>query len=94
MPPFRVVGVSFDHMHMGDLLGMVHRHSGAEIAALFDPDRSRMAAAAAAFGVPEDRLFTDLDACLEATRPDLAILCAATADHTAYVRRIAPHGVH
>lgn len=94
MPPHRIVGISFDHMHMGDLLRMVHEHPGAEIAGLFDPDRARMAGAAAALGVPSDRLFTDLDACMDAARPDLAILCAATADHADYVERLAPWGVH
>jgi glucose-fructose oxidoreductase len=91
---WRIFGVSFDHMHMGDLLRMVHEHPEAEIAGLYDPDPARMAPAARAFGVPQDRLFTDLEAGLATTRPDLAILCAATADHAAYVERLAPHGVH
>jgi hypothetical protein len=34
---FRVVGVSFDHMHMGDLLRQVREHPEAEIAGIFDP---------------------------------------------------------
>ena len=32
MAKFRVAGISFDHMHMGDLLRMVHEHPEAEIA--------------------------------------------------------------
>ena len=90
----RIVGISFDHMHMGDLLRLVHEHPDAEIAGVFDPDRQRMAQAVASFGIPEDRVFTDFDACMEAARPDLAILCAATADHARYAERIAPHGAH
>lgn len=89
----RVVGISFDHMHMGDLLRMAFEHPGAEIAGVFDPDRAKMRGAVEAFGLPQERVFTDLDACL-ATRPDLAILCAATADHADYVERLARHGVH
>jgi predicted dehydrogenase len=89
----RIVGISFDHMHMGDLLRMVHAQPGAELAGIFDPDRSRMAWAIDAFAIPPDRVFTDLDACM-ATRPDLAILCAATADHAAYVKRLAAYGCH
>ena len=34
MAKFRVAGISFDHMHMGDLLRMVHAHPEAEIAGL------------------------------------------------------------
>ncbi len=61
---FRVIGISFDHMHMGDLLRQVHEHPEAEIAGIFDPDRGRMQAAVETFGIPEERVFTDLDACL------------------------------
>jgi len=93
MSRFRVVGISFDHMHMGDLLRLVHDHPNAEIAGIFDPDRSTMARAAAEFAIPEDRVFTDFDACM-AVQPDLAILCAATADHARYTQRLAAHGVH
>ncbi len=93
MARHRIAGISFDHMHMGDLLGMAQAHPDAEVVALFDPDRSKMEGVAAGLGIPADRLFTDLDAAM-ATRPDLAILCAATADHAPYVERLAPHGVH
>ena len=48
---FRVVGISFDHMHMGDLLRQVHEHPEAEIAGIFDPDRGRMQSAVQAFGI-------------------------------------------
>ena len=90
---FRVVGISFDHMHMGDLLRQVADHPEAELVGIFDPDRRAMARAIAAFAIPEDRVFTDLDACM-ATKPDLAILCAATADHARYTQALAAHGVH
>ncbi len=94
MAKWRVVGISFDHMHMGDLLRQVHEHPDAEIAGLYDPSRNKMAAAIAAFGVPPERVFTDLDACLAAVKPDLAIVCAATAAHADHVERVARHKVH
>ncbi len=93
MARFRIVGISFDHMHMGDLLRQVHDHPDAEIAGIFDPDPATMARAAADFAIPADRVFTDFDACM-ATRPDLAILCAATADHARYTQRLAAYGCH
>ncbi len=89
----RVVGISFDHMHMGDLLRLVHAHPGAEIAGIFDPNPAKMAQAVANFSIPAERVFTEFDAVM-ATKPDLAILCAATADHAAYTERLAAHGVH
>src|SRR6056297_664123 len=94
MPKFRIVGISFDHMHMGDLLRLVHEHPEAEIAGLYDPDLAKMQSVAGKFGVAEDRYFTDFDACMAAGPYDMAILCAATADHADYVERLAPHGVH
>lgn len=94
MASFRIVGISFDHMHMGDLLRLVAEHPEAEIAGLFDPDLAKMKAVAGKFDVPEDRYFTDFDACMAAGPYDMAILCAATADHADYVERLAPHGCH
>ena len=89
----RVLGISFDHMHMGDLLRQVADHPDAEIAGIYDPDPARMAAAIAAFNLSADRVFTDLDACL-ATKADIAIVCSATADHAKSVTALAPHGLH
>lgn len=94
MAKFRVAGISFDHMHMGDLLRMVHEHPEAEIAGIYDPDPGRMARAIAAFAIPPDRVFTDLDTCLRVARPDLAILCSAPALHAEHTARLAAHGTH
>jgi len=89
-----VLGISFDHMHMGDLLRQVAEHPDAEIAGVFDPDRTRMQAAIAKFAIPAERVFTDLEACLSMARADLAIICSATAEHANTVEKIAPHGLN
>jgi glucose-fructose oxidoreductase len=94
MARYRIVGISFAHMHMGDLLRMVDEHPDAEIAGIFDPDAATMQGAIRTFGIPGDRVFTDFDACMKAGPYDLAILCAATADHAVYAERLAPHGVN
>ena len=94
MAGFRIVGISFDHMHMGDLLRLAHEHPDAEIAGIFDPDRSRMQAAVENFGISEDRVFTDFDAAMAAGPYDMAILCAATSDHARYAELLAAHDVH
>ena len=90
--PWRIAGINFDHMHMGDLLRMVHEHPHAEIAAVCDETPARMADAIASFGIPADRVFSDYRQCLEQTRPDLVILCPATAEHADWTERIAPFG--
>jgi predicted dehydrogenase len=90
----RVLGINFDHMHMGDLLREVFNHPDAEIAGIFDPSRARMETAIKNFGIPQERVFTDLETCLSTAGADLAIVCAATAEHAYYVEAIAPHRLH
>ncbi|HMX27352.1 MAG TPA: Gfo/Idh/MocA family oxidoreductase, partial [Blastocatellia bacterium] len=80
--------------HMGDLLRMAHEHPSAEIAGLCDEDPARMADAIRHFNIPPERVFTDYRQCLEATQPDIAILCPATARHAEYVEKVAPFGVN
>jgi predicted dehydrogenase len=91
---YGVLGISFDHMHMGDLLRQVAEHPDAEIAGIFDPDRKRMETAIATFDIPGERVFVNLDTCLSKTNADLAIICSATAEHANTVEKIAPHGMH
>jgi len=90
----RVAGINFDHMHMGDLLRMAHEHPGAEIVGICDDTPSRMQSAARNFDISRERIFTDVEECLEKARPNLVILCPATARHAEYVERIAQHHVH
>lgn len=93
MKTWRVAGINFDHLHMGDLLRLVHDHPLAEIAGVCHDDRARMEQAIADFGLPDDRVSTDYRACMEQTKPDLVILCPATAQHADWVEAIAPYGV-
>jgi predicted dehydrogenase len=90
----KIVGINFDHFHMGDLLRMVHEHPRAEIAAICDEDSARLQEAAGNFSIPNDRIYTDYSRCLERTRPDIAILCPSTARHAEYIEKVAPYGVH
>ncbi len=90
----RVCGINFDHMHMGDNLRMAHDHPGVEIVGVCDEDPSRMESAIASFGIPEDAVYTDWRRCLEETKPDLVLLCPATARHREYVKGVAAFGAH
>ncbi len=89
-----VVGISFDHMHMGDLLRLVADHPDAEIAGIYDPDPARMRGAIEAFAIPPERVFTDLEACLSTPGADLAIVCSKTAERATMVEAIAPSGLN
>lgn len=90
----RVVGISFDHMHMQTLLEQAAAHPAVEVVGVCDPDPLRMNAAVEALQLPDSAVYTDHQICLEATSPDIVILCSATATHSEWVRRIAPHGAH
>ncbi len=91
---FRVVGINFDHMHMGDLLRMVVAHPNAEIAGICDQQPQRMQTAISNFNISREKVFVDVEECLERTRPDFVILCPATGRHGEYVERVASHRVH
>jgi len=90
----KIVGINFDHFHMGDLLAMAAETEGVEIVGLCDEQPERMQDAIKKFGISQDRVFTDVHACLETTKPDLVILCPAAARHGEYVELVAPYNVH
>jgi predicted dehydrogenase len=91
---WKIAGINFDHMHMGDLLRMVHEHPDAELVGICDEQPGRMREATANFSIPADRVFTDYRRCMEQARPDLVILCPGTAEHAKWTKRIAPFGTH
>lgn len=91
---WRIAGIDFDHMHMGDNLRMAHECPHAEIVGICDERPERMAAAKENFGLDEAQCFTDYRACMESAKPDIVILCPATARHGEWVEKIAPYGAH
>lgn len=94
MKTWRIAGINFDHLHMGDNLRMVHEHPRAEIVGVCHEDPARMASAIQSFAIPPERVFTDYRKCLEETRPDIVLLCPATARHGEWTEKVAPYGVH
>ncbi len=91
--PWRIAGINFSHMHMGDLLRQASEHPGAEIVGVCDQRPAEMKAAIDALQISADRVFTDHALCMEATKPDVVILCPATGEHADWVERIAPYEV-
>lgn len=92
-PRFRVVGISFEHMHMGDNLRMVVGHPQCELVGICDREPQRMRAAIDAFGLRPDQVFTDWQHCVRDARPDLIVLCPSTGDHALWIQRLAPLGL-
>ena len=94
MAKWRVAGIHFAHMHMGDNLRMAAEHPDCEIVGICDESTERMQDAIDHFAIPAERVFTDYRVCLEQTRPDVVILCPPTAEHGRWTERVAEHRVH
>jgi glucose-fructose oxidoreductase len=90
----KVVGINFDHFHMGDLLRYASECPDVELVGICDEQPGRMEEATRNFGFRPDQIFTDADECLDKTQPDLAILCPSAATHGVWTERVAAHGVH
>jgi len=94
MKTWKIAGINFDHLHMGDNLRMAHEHPSVEIVGVCHEEPSRMQSAIENFNIPSDHVFTDYRACIETTCPDIVLLCPATAKHGEWTEKVAPFGVH
>ena len=94
MAKWKIVGINFDHMHMGDLLRKVTEHPDAEVVGIADPRESRTDPVADRLGIPRERVYRDYRQCIEDNAPDLALLCPSTATHGEWVEKVAPYNVH
>jgi len=91
---WKIAGINFDHFHMGDLLRMAAEHPRAEVVGISDEIPGRTEEVIRKLDIPLARSFTDYRACLEATGPDLVILCPASSKHGEWVKKVAPYGAH
>ncbi len=92
--PLRLVGINFDHMHMGDLLRGAMDHAGVEIVGLWHTDRNQPEEVCETLKLSTDLIFDDLDDCMRTGKPDFAVLCSSTATHADYTEKLADYGVH
>lgn len=90
---FRVIGVGFDHMHIGDQLVTALAHPRAQIVGGWDRDAHRARAVLDDLGIACP-LHSDLNTLLAETRPEIAFVCSTTAEHPSLARRLAAAGVH
>jgi predicted dehydrogenase len=94
MKRWKVAGINFDHFHMGDLLRLAYDHPQVDLVGISDEKPDRMVEATTNFSLQSDQVFTDHTECLNATKPDLVILCPAAARHAEWVEKVAPFGCH
>lgn len=92
-PPFRVIGVGFDHMHIGDQLRTALEHPQAELVGVTGGDAARVDAVCGDLGLDLDA-DEDLDQLVARANPEIAFVCSTTAEHANWVERLAAAGVH
>lgn len=90
---YRVCGVGFDHMHIGDQLQVALEHPQTEVVGVHDPQPDKMNQVCNDIGVPASLRYNDVDAMMAAGRPDMVFVCSTTDQHLPWVRYLAPHGV-
>lgn len=91
---WRIAAIDFDHMHMGDLLGMAKSHPRVQIVGFSDEQPDRAMSVIDSAGLDRNLFQSDYRKMLETTAPDLVILCPATGRHAQWVERVAPFGTH
>jgi predicted dehydrogenase len=91
---WKIAGIDFSHMHMGDNLKYAFDHPDVDIVGIYHEEREPMESSIKNFDIPEERVFTDYKTCLEQTKPDIIVLCSATARHAESVEQVAPYGAH
>lgn len=90
---YRVVGIGFDHMHIGDQLAVALAHPAAEVVGAYNADAPKAQAVLDDLSLPVETA-TDLDALLSEAKADIAFVCSNTAQHPPIVDALARHGVH
>jgi glucose-fructose oxidoreductase len=94
MKKWKIVGINFDHMHMGDLLRQALAHPQVELAGVSDEHPERVYPVLERLGIDRALFEPDYRKLLERARPDVAILCPATGGHAIWTERVAPFGSH
>lgn len=92
----RVVVTGFDHMHVGDQLRTAAALPGVRLVGAVDRDAERMRDVCRSVGLAELPQVSDptaVDTALAVWAPDVAVVCSTTAEHVAWVERLAPRGI-
>ena len=91
---WRIAGINFDHLHMGDLLRLALEHPRAEVVGVCDETPPRIRGVLDKLSIPDRMVYSDYRRCLEETRPDIVMLCPATSRHAEWTEYVAPYGTH
>jgi hypothetical protein len=76
----KIVGINFDHMHMGDFLRTAKGNPDFELVGVSNEKPARIAPVLEQIGLPQSLFVADYRQLLERTKPDLAIICPSTGE--------------
>jgi glucose-fructose oxidoreductase len=91
MAKHRIVGINFDHMHMGDLLRLVADHPDAEVVGVWHSEPTQPGEVLDRLGLPQSLRYDDWQRCIEDAKPTAAILCPSTGGHRQWVCDVAAY---
>jgi glucose-fructose oxidoreductase len=92
----RVVGIGFDHMHIGDQLRVAAGNQGVQLVGVVDSSQERMTRVCADVGLAglPQALTPDAESALDAWAPEIAIVCSTTSAHREWTKRLSARGIH
>src|SRR5690554_3076036 len=93
MAKHRVVGINFDHMHMGDLLRLVVAHPDAELVGVWHHTADKPHDVLDRLKLDRALFHADFDACMTKTKPTAAVVCASTGTHAQWVEKVAAYDI-
>lgn len=92
-PPLRLAVIGLSHGHVEGVLWAGRDRDDIEIVGVYDPDPALFEKFRAKYGLGEGLYFGDLEAMLDATKPEAASVMTPIAEHLTVVRACAPRGV-
>ena len=92
--PLRIAVIGLVHGHVEGVLWNAREREDLEIVGVHDPDRELFDRFATKYGLDASLYFEDLEAMLEATRPEAASVMTSIRGHLAAVSACAERGVH
>jgi predicted dehydrogenase len=91
---YRVAVIGFAHMHAGDQIRQILGNEDATLVGIWDTDPARRDGVADDLSVSTSVRYADLDNLIIDARPDIAVVCSTTGEHTELVELLAARGIH
>src|SRR6218665_2107886 len=90
---FRLIGVGFDHMHIGDQLTVATMHPQIDLLGVWDRDETRARAVLNDLSL-DCRYPSDPAGLFILSEADIAVVCSTTAEYPELVEMIVSAGTH